>query len=255
MIKVLFLVFSILFTSCSGLVARIHRSLDKQEKRQTSQRLQNNSDPYSIYRQNSLLRGKDARPINNPVTYTHPVTGEVRNLPPNNQRSYSPVRARYTSNDLVDNGNSSSLWSGTGKENFLFSNSDRKVVGDIIILKVEKDLKEEISNELKRAFPVVEAPKLNKDDKQDSNQPPQQPPAAAPNAEPDSDDKVYDKVSTQVVEEISDDYLLLKGRKEVIFRQNKRYLEIQALISRRDVYDGDKVLSNKILEHKIFVLR
>lgn len=242
-------------TSCTNLIKKIHRSIDRQEKRTRIQSQRTDGDPYAMYRRGSMLRGKDRRPIANPVTFSRPNARAVENLPPKNRRQYRGGNRRYKANDLLDNGNQTSLWAGTGKDNYLFTNNDKKKMGDIIIVKVEKDLKNEISNELKRAFPVaVRRPKKKKkgEDEKEGQQPPQPNPQAQAD---EAEDKVYDKISTQVVEEISGDYLLLKGRKEVIFRKQKRYLEVQALVSRRDIYDGDKVESAKILEQKIFVLR
>lgn len=242
-------------TSCTNLIKKIHRSIDRQEKRTRIQNQRYSNDPYSIYRRGSGPRGRDRRPIKNPVTFSRPDARSIENLPPKNRRKYRGGNRRYKANDLLDNGNQTSLWAGTGKDNYLFTNNDKKKIGDIIILKVEKDLKNEISNELKRAFPVY-VRKSKKNKKDESEKEAQQPPEANSQAESgEAADKVYDKISTQVVEEISGDYLLLKGRKEVIFRKQKRYLEVQALVSRRDIYDGDKVESAKVLEQKIFVLR
>ena len=69
------------------------------------------------------------------------------------------------------------------------------------------------------------------------------------------DQKVHDKISTQVIESVNKDYLLVRGRKEVLFKDAKRYVEIQALVSRKDITDNDTVKSDRILEPKIRVLR
>jgi flagellar basal body L-ring protein FlgH len=47
----------------------------------------------------------------------------------------------------------------------------------------------------------------------------------------------------------------VKGKKEVIFRKEKRYIEIQALVSRRDIQDNDTISSDKVLESRVNILR
>jgi flagellar L-ring protein FlgH len=237
-----------IFTSCGGFIKRIHKQLDRQNKRTRIQG-QRKRDPLDLYRK----RRHDSRPIKNPVTFARPNSQRPATIP---NRDYRSTKKRYRSGDLVDNGNQASLWAGTGKDNYLFTTNDQKKVGDIIILEIEKGLKNQISNELKRSFPILVKRSKKKNVKGKEAEGEKAPEPEAPgNDDAEIEDKVYDKVSTQVIEEISGDYILIKGRKEVIFRKKKRYLEIQALVSRRDVFDGDKVLSHKVLENKIFVLR
>ena len=58
-----------------------------------------------------------------------------------------------------------------------------------------------------------------------------------------------------MVEQVNQDYLLLRGRKEVIFKEAKRYFEFQAIVSQKDITDNDTVGSLKVLEPRVNVLR
>mgnify|MGYP000613221679 CR=1 FL=1 len=68
-----------------------------------------------------------------------------------------------------------------------------------------------------------------------------------------SESEIYEL--TSVVERINQDYLVLKGRKEVLFKDNKHYVEIQTVVSQKDINKQDTVVSRKLLEPKINVLR
>ena len=67
--------------------------------------------------------------------------------------------------------------------------------------------------------------------------------------------KIYDKISGTVMEEISKDYILLRGRKDVIFKKEKRSIEVQGLVSRKDIMENDYVNSDKLLDSRVFILR
>jgi flagellar basal body L-ring protein FlgH len=56
------------------------------------------------------------------------------------------------------------------------------------------------------------------------------------------------------VEELNKDYIVLKGRKEVIFKKEKRSIEVQALVSRKDIMENDYVNSDRLLESRVFIL-
>jgi flagellar basal body L-ring protein FlgH len=174
-------------------------------------------------------------------------TANSANYYPGVQRSYQSKK-RYRAEDLVDNGDDGSLWSGKKKENFLFVTNNLKNQGDIVIVEVLNDFKEEITAELKRAYPE----RTNKNEKSKDNKEG----AVATNEEPtQKEEEVYDKISTQVIERMNGDYLLIKGRKEVVFNKGRRFVEIQGLISQKNILSNDTVLSDKILEPKIRVLR
>ncbi|MAX65704.1 MAG: flagellar basal body L-ring protein FlgH [Bacteriovoracaceae bacterium] len=239
-----FLIFLIfLCSSCASYVQSIHRQIDNEQRARQYQRYQNQP--------NKRYQAEDKRPINNPVTLNGMSTASnTRNQYPNVKRNYSTKGTRrYQASDLVDNQSDGSLWSGKNSESFLFVNNNLKRQGDIVIIEVMKDLKDTIQEELKRNFPE---PKKAAN----ANAPNQAAEAEQPEpATQDSPDKVYDKISTTVIEQVNQDYLLVRGRKEVMFRKYKRYFEIQAIVSQKDITSRDTVSSVKLLEPKINVLR
>jgi flagellar basal body L-ring protein FlgH len=165
------------------------------------------------------------------------------------KRNYnSPGKQRYQASDLVDNQSDGSLWSGKNSESFLFVNNTLKRQGDIVIIEVKKQLKEKIQSELKRAFPDQKAKKTKKAEETPA-------PEAANTNTQENPEKVYDKISTTVIEQMSQDYLLVRGRKEIMYKKFKRYFEIQAIVSQKDITSRDAVPSVKLLEPRINVLR
>ena len=79
--------------------------------------------------------------------------------------------------------------------------------------------------------------------------------ATAAPKEDEIDMKVYDKISGTVMEEISKDYILLRGRKDVIFKKEKQSIEIQGLVSRKDILENDYVNSDRLLDSRVFIIR
>ena len=138
------------------------------------------------------------------------------------------------------------MWTGSGRidgKNFLFSDDKEKRKGDLIILLVKGELKDKITMELKRLFP----PPITKTPKKDKNGKPIKPKKSSPS----SPSQVYDKITTIIVDELNTEHLVVKGRKDVLFNNRKRAIEIQALIARRDI-DGENTLqSDKIIEQNI----
>ncbi|MCO4753890.1 MAG: flagellar basal body L-ring protein FlgH, partial [Bacteriovoracaceae bacterium] len=182
----------------------------------------------------------------------YPSSRTPKNVYPKVKRNYGQANQRVRAEDLKDNDSDGSLWSGKNSESFLFVTNNIKKPGDIVIIDVLSKLKDDITEELKRAYPDPPK-KKKKDDKAEGEQENVADAAAAP-AE-GSEKEVHDKISTQVVESVNKDYLLLRGRKEVLFKNAKRYVEVQALVSRKDIADNDTVKSNRMLEPKIRVLR
>jgi flagellar L-ring protein precursor FlgH len=155
----------------------------------------------------------------------------------------------------VDDDNAGSLWANQGSSSSLFTYQNDKHTGDMVIINVLENLRNQISAELKRTFPDKpkrgsEAAKEGEGQKKAA-----QAPAATPNAQDNEMDmKVYDKISGTVMEEISKDYIVLRGRKDVIFKKEKRSIEVQALVSRKDIMENDYVNSDKLLESRVFIL-
>ncbi len=240
-----------LFSSCANYVRALHSQIDRGERAKqgrAAQSPQRYQDPYHRY-----SRDGDKRPINNPKTLGGYPVKQSNGVPPSVSRNYG--KKRYTAEDLKDNSSDGSLWSGKNSESFLFVTNNIKKRGDIVIIDVLSKLKDDIQEELKRAYPdpVRKSAKNDEDKKEETKEEPQTA-QNSPN-EKENDKKVHDKISTQVVDSINKDYLMLRGRKEVIFKKAKRYIEVQALVSRRDITDNDTVASDRILEPKIRVLR
>lgn len=244
------LIFLFTLTSCASYIDRIHRELDASEGHATAY----NQDNFDHFRSPSQMAQANTHPnFAAPVQRSAP---RVSHMEPQVKRNYRPVeeaKKRYSADDLTDSQNEASLWSGKGKDNFLFGTVEDKRNGDIVLIQVAGRLKNEITMELKRAFP--EAPIQKKEDAKqpattDANAGPS--PASTANAKPD---EVYDRISSVIVEHINNDHLLLRGRKHVLYKEHKRLIEVQALVARRDIGGDDTVNSDRILETSIVVLR
>lgn len=241
-----FLIMTLFLSSCANYINKIHRDLDRADAKQYKQR-KKKYDTFNQFRQ---------RPRSNRIS-----TMNRANLAPSVKRKYRPVqeKKRYTADDLTDNTAPASLWAGSGNDNYLFTKNKWKRNGDIVLVNVQGDLKNLITMELKRAFPIM--PKRNKGGKKktpDAGAPGQAQAPAQPEVPadaPQGDEKVHDKVSTVIIEEISKDHLLVRGQKFLLFRNKKHLVELQALIARRDIQDDDTVDSNSFLESTISVLR
>ncbi len=244
------LVALLLLTSCSSYVNGLHRQIDREEK--TSRNGGNRNDPYSAYREQGFKKTTDdKRPISNPNSISN--LNPANDMPPSVKRDYRAGGARTKAQDFKDGGSSGSLWVDAPGGS-LFTTDVNKNVGDIVIINVLDSLRGQISTELKRAFPEPIAPKKKEGE---AGAPAAATAAAAP-ATPAADEldaKVYDKISGVVAEEINKDYFLLRGKKEIIFRKEKRYIEVQALVSRKDILDNDTINSDRLVESRVLILR
>ena len=238
--------------SCSNFVNSMHRQMDREEgvgEYAPKKKKQPVVDHFAAYREKNRFKKNDKRPIENPATYSLN-DGGPSGMRPAVKREYRPQR--YNANDFRDNEEDGSLWANQGSSSSLFTYQNDKHTGDMVIINVLENLRNQISSELKRSFP--DKPRRQANNKAAPGAPGT--PAAAPANPADSeiDMKVYDKISGTVMEEISKDYILLKGRKEVIFKKEKRSIEVQALVSRKDILENDYVNSDKLLESRVFVL-
>lgn len=239
-----------LLFSCSHYVDSFHRQIDREERSASRSAPESKESDLQRYK-NKWDTRNDKKPIENPLTYSlgRP-SGKVE---PTVKRNYQPQR--YKASDFRDYDDSGSLWANQGSSSSLFTYHSDKRVGDIVILNVLEGLRNQISNELKSHFP--EKKKVT-NDKSPAAQTPAAAAAAASaatSAEGDMDMKVYDKISGTIIEELNKDYLLVRGRKEVIYRKEKRSIEVQALVSRKDIMENDYVNSDRLLESKVFILR
>jgi flagellar basal body L-ring protein FlgH len=234
-----------MLSSCSNYIKQMHREFDRSDGVVAPEKKQN----FDLYRKRKAIT---SRPMINSQNNPYVV--------PSIKRQYSnpEVKQRVKARDIADNRGDGSLWSGVeGRDNYLFTKNNKKSHGDIILIKIAGKMKNEITAELKRAFPSPMGPK-NSDKKPAEGEKAGPAPAAANAGDQDVDtssDKIYDRVSSVVVEEINQDHLLLRGRKSVLYKNRKRMIEIQALVSRKDVLDDDTVVSDTVIENNITVLR
>lgn len=245
------LLFSLLFlVSCAGYVDNVHRQIDREDRAHIQQARGERPTQDNRYWQNKFRPERDKRPVQNPVTL-----GRSGQVPPPVKREYRPQR--YNANDFKDtSAGDGSLWANQGSSASLFTYQNDKKAGDIVIINVMENLRNQISAELKRSFP--DRPRKKNAEEENKNARPAnaaaQPPAN-PNQQDDMDMKVYDKISGVVMEELSQDYILLRGQKELIFKKEKRSIEVQALVSRKDIMENDYVNSDRLLESRVFILR
>jgi flagellar L-ring protein precursor FlgH len=249
----LFLLFFLV--SCAGYVDQIHRQMDREERgNNPKEDTRAPKDRFAAYRERDKFHPEDdKRPIKNPVTYSlgSDSSGQMR---PPVKREYRPQR--YNAKDFVDDDNDGSLWANQGSSSSLFTYQNDKHTGDMVIINVLENLRNQISSELKRTFP--DRPKRTGKELEKGADKGAQAPVGGPAAnaqDNEMDMKVYDKISGTVMEEISKDYILLRGQKDVIFKKEKRSIEVQALVSRKDIMENDYVNSDKLLESKVIILR
>jgi flagellar basal body L-ring protein FlgH len=212
------------------------------------------SEPEVIAQQKQMkhMRSKrnDKKPILDPITYSISQTGEESVYQP--QVNEAPKKGRTKVNDLIDNSKTPSLWSSYYSTSNLFSTNVRKQTGDIVIINVNKNLKEDISRELRKSFPLNTRALAGTPAPQVAGQPP-----TNKKQEEDKEDAVivFDRVSSKIAEEIGGDYFLLKGRKEVYFRNKKRMVEVHALTKRFEIDANSEVMSDRVTETKVYILQ
>jgi flagellar L-ring protein precursor FlgH len=249
--KSLVIFFLFFLVSCAGYVGNVHRAIDREDTRGLPKKATvQNRDYFANYRRQHPE--KDKRPIKEPVTFSLNGSGpgQVR---PTVKRDYRPQR--HKASDFTDQEGDGSLWANQGSSSSLFTYQNDKHTGDMVIINVLESLRNQISSELKRTFP--DKPKKEKPgDKKDAKAGDKAVAAApaTPAAKDEHEMEVYDKISGTVTEEISKDYILLRGHKEVIFKKEKRAIEVQALVSRKDIMENDYVNSDKLLESRVFIL-
>jgi len=237
-----------LLLGCSSYIDKIYSELDKQSD------VNKNKPPKDKFAHFKTIDGK-SKSIN---------SSNYGYLPPKTQRQYKAVEEsgtrRYTTEDLYDNTKTNGLWANMDADNHLFTQNSTKQNGDIIVVNVFEDLKSKISMELKRAYPDIVRPhnatSPSKTPASVTESPaPTETGSAVKDGEKDDQDKVFDKISSIVVDQINKDHLLIRGRKNVIYKGNKRTVEVEALVSRRSISVDDSVNSSDILESYVEVLR
>jgi len=248
-----FLIFFLMFlTSCANYVNNIHRQIDREEKVARGDTREGMHAHYAPYR-NRFNRENDKRPIKDPRTFSMSDGGPSTQVAPPVKREYRPQRMQ--AQDFVDNDSGGSLWANQGSSSSLFTYQNDKHTGDMVIINVLENLRNQISSELKRVFP--DKPKKLVDGAKSEGKAPTAGSSAPPSAQGDQDMdmKIYDKISGTVMEEISKDYILLSGRKDIIYKKEKKSIEVQGLVSRKDIMENDYVNSDKLLDARVFILR
>jgi flagellar L-ring protein FlgH len=245
--QILSLLLCLLISSCAGYINRVHRELDRDSAKQARMQQQK-----MLYQQVSTQRGQRRR---NSSRDRNVSSRNRRRLDPTVRRVYQPKRGfkkRYRAEDLNDNTPAGSLWAGDGKDGYLISETSQLHPGDIVLINVKEGLKGEITAELKMAFPD----RVIRKKKKEGEEKPAAPPAAPKEAKADGEEaRVYDKVTSVVIEEVNQEYLLIRGRKNLIFKHRKRTIEVQALVARRDINANDSINSEAILETTVNVIR
>jgi flagellar L-ring protein precursor FlgH len=249
--RIILLISLLFLSSCSGYVNNIHKQIDREEKVSRGDRSDGMKQHYAPYK-NRFARENDKRPIQEPRTFSMSDGGPSGQLRPPVKRDYRPQR--YKADDFKDGDSNGSLWANQGSSSSLFTYQNDKRTGDMVIINVLENLRNQISSELKRVFP--DKPKKSTANPKDPKAA-QAAAAATANAPKDEemDMKVYDKISGTVMEEISKDYILLRGRKDVIFKKEKKSIEVQGLVSRKDIMENDYVNSDKLLDSRVFILK
>lgn len=235
-----------LLASCSTYVDGIYRDLDKSE-REAEVEIQD--DQFDRFRN---TKRRTSSEYNRPGRNREVSTASQKLVAPAVKRQYQEEKValkRTTASDLTDNGNDGSLWSGNDNNAFLFTTSKSKNSGDIVQINVLPKLRNEITLELKKAFPENPFEAKAKTEGEKPKETVAKDPAEA------TEGGAQDRISGVVVEEINREHLLVKGRKNVLFKNRKRLVEVQALVSRRDISDDDTINSDAILESNVTVVR
>ncbi len=244
----------LLFTSCANYVTGLHKQMDREERmaRGGGGERTKSTKSNQPYWRDRFQPERDKRPVKNPTTYSLSDGGPSGSVRPPVKRDYRPQR--YQADDFKDNEGDGSLWANQGSSASLFTYQNDKHTGDMVIINVLENLRNQISSELKRQFPDKPIRKKDGEKKDDKAAAATTPAAPSREQDNDMDMKIYDKISGTVIEELNKDYIVLKGRKEVIFKKEKRSIEVQALVSRKDIMENDYVNSDRLLESRVFIL-
>lgn len=256
MINLIFSIPFLFLISCSAYVDKIHRQINNESNSAQTQ----NQKPYGWPYGKLKNKANDKRPIVDPITYT--VHGDEE-LPPNSMQNSKKGKVRLTADDFTDKSDNDSLWNNFDSSSSLFTSASRKSNGDIVIINVNENLKRDISRELRKAFPKPDRSLASQilgsnDSKQANVKNSKVDPKKSKDIKAnESDDTliVYDKIASKVKNEVNGNHLVIKGRKEVFFRNEKKMVEIEALVRRSDVNEEDSVFSDKLIEAQITVLR
>lgn len=261
----------LILQSCAGMINQMYSDFDQADGYAAP--VKPSKGNFDLYRGNPQFQTNSMPPTSALSSRQGVSSAQQPQMMPSVQRQYNAQtaqRKRVNVDDLRDNSSSGSLWSGSdGKTSHLFTNTKNISNGDIVLINVYNKLKNEITLELKRAFPeplAAQKDATKKDPKALATDPAADEVSTAQASQKSAGDdnfdegvtganRVYDRISSVVIEQIDDQHLLLRGRKDVLYKNRKRLVEIQALIPRRDLNDNNTVNSDSILEQTITVLR
>jgi flagellar basal body L-ring protein FlgH len=190
--------------------------------------------------------------LKNSKKHVSPMTRKV--LLPSTQRLYieqhsKKAKKRVTVDNFTTSSNQADLWSNPESAD-LYSTNSNISSGDIIIINVLQDLKSDISKELKRAFKTKKKKTTtsSQQTRKDSNKTITESSSGNPNTQ------IYDRISSIVIDTVNNSYVSIKGRKELLYKNKKHSIEIQALVNKKDINSNNYLKSSDIIEKTIRVL-
>lgn len=260
-----FLLTSLILSSCSSFVDKVHQQIALEEGGENSANAESTANPYPDQAYGKLkTRGKDKMPIKDPISFT--LNGEESTA--NINQSPLQVKKRFNASDFVDSDSSGSLWSDYDDTSSFFATANSRKVGDIVVINILESMKNSISKELRRSFPLAPIFQsnsiintLNEEKAPEALAGDKRSPASASTTSPEKKEDtevaeiVYDKISARVASEANKDHILIKGRKEVYFRNKKRLVEIHGLVKKSDIDPTDQIKSDQLIESKIIVIQ
>lgn len=252
------------FAGCSSFVDKVHQQISMEESGTSPTQDGPSGNPYPDQSYGKLkTKNKDKMIIKDPISFT--LSGEDSNMNINHQPLQ--VKKRFNTSDFVDSDPSGSLWADYDDTSSFFATANSRKVGDIVVINVLESMKNSITKELRKSFPlapifqsnsIVSA--LNEENSKDvASTDARAPASATESAEKKEDNEVaeivYDKISARVSNEASKEHVLIKGRKEVYFRNKKRLVEIHGLVKKSDIDPTDQIKSDQLIESKVIIIQ
>ncbi len=240
----IFMIAVLLNIGCSSYVSRVHQQIDReyQQMHNPNARAMPSTDTARQAQQGPSTQNSSFQPPSVQRQYqSSQATGSVG-------LGSSQGQQRTRAEDLRDNTPSTSLWASN--ESNLFSHSRRRSSGDIVLINVMDRLKKEISLELRRNFPPPRRQQRDQQQEEDEQQE-----EGSRDVAQEGESRIHDRISSVIIEQISRDHVLLRGRKNVLFQNARRLIEVQALVATRDIDNNDSIKSDDIIESQVTVLR
>ena len=88
-------------------------------------------------------------------------------------------------------------------------------------------------------------------------------PKKSPNPSPEpivesireKNDNIQEKISSIIIDEITDDHIIITGQKQLVYRNKKRTIQVDALVARKNIDENDIIQSDNFLDFKIKVVK